>query len=191
MKTVQTSSIYQQGSTLIEILVSMFILALGLMALIAMQTRTSIGIKEAENQTIIAQATENLAENMMTNPILDVNTNLETTKSYVHYDASDYECPDTPPAEPNPPVGALTNPKTTVAGSTGNGRTDLAEYHMGLFHSEACKIQGVEKVSAKVIKTTDVNLLNNGQNLQTLRITWKMSGSSDKEFTYDYPLDDN
>ena len=49
MKTVKTTPIHQQGSTLIEILVSMFILALGLMALIAMQTRTSIGIKEAEN----------------------------------------------------------------------------------------------------------------------------------------------
>lgn len=190
MKTLQTSSIRQQGSTLIEILVSMFILALGLMALIAMQTRTSIGIKEAENQTIIAQATENLAENMMTNPELGVNAQLETTKSYAHYDTTTYKCKDTETLPSRP--SKMENPKSSGAGAGKNGRKTLADYHTALFRYAACKgINGVEEVKTEVIKTANAVQLGRGQNLQTLHITWKMSGSSDKEFTYDYPLDDN
>lgn len=184
MNTATTSFKQQQGSTLIEILVSMFILALGLMALIAMQTRTSIAIKEAENQTIIAQAAENLAENMMTNPILGVNAaTLETTKSYTHYDTSTYTCPAGGIANPpNRPNNTLTNPKGSHA-----GRTELANYHTGLFRYVACAINGIESVQIKV----DNKVYNQTADGQTLHITWTMSGSSDKQFTYDYPLDNN
>ena len=84
MKTATTLSNRQQGSTLIEIMVSMFILALGLMALLAMQTRTSAAIKEAENQTRVAQYTENLAEEMMTNPKLILASN-DTKRDYSDY----------------------------------------------------------------------------------------------------------
>ena len=185
MNTATTSFKQQQGSTLIEILVSMFILALGLMALIAMQTRTSIGIKEAENQTIIAQATENLAENMMTNPILGVNaTTLETTKEYTHYDSSAYTCPAggiTNP--PNRPSNTLTNPKGSHA-----GRTELANYHMALFRHAVCQINGVEEAK---IDPPDNKVYNQTTQGQVLHVTWTMSGSSDKQFTYDYPLDNN
>lgn len=181
MKTVQTSSIRQQGSTLIEIMVSMFILALGLMALIAMQTRTSIGIKEAENQTIIAQATENLAENMLTNPVLGVNAQLETTKSYAHYDTKDYKCNGSEKVTP------LSSTTFTNPPGTDTGRTALASHHMELFHSMACSIKGIETV------TTNVDDKVNGVATagKVLHVNWTMSGSSDKSFSYDYPLDDN
>ena len=182
MNTATTSFKRQQGSTLIEILVSMFILALGLMALIAMQTRTSIGIKEAENQTIIAQATENLAENMMTNPILGVDaTTLETTKSYTHYDNTAYTCQNNE-TEPTKPTGTLTNPT-----NTNTGRTQLATYHTGLFRYAACQINGVETVTTGVTN----KVYNQTTKGQVLHVTWTMSGSSDKQFTYDYPLDNN
>lgn len=182
MNTATTSFKQQQGSTLIEILVSMFILALGLMALIAMQTRTSIGIKEAENQTIIAQATENLAENMMTNPILSVDaTTLETTKEYTHYDNTAYTCQNNE-TEPTKPTGTLTNPT-----GTNTGRTQLATYHTGLFRYAACQIKGVETVTTEVTDT----VYNQNTKGQVLHVTWTMSGSSDKQFTYDYPLDNN
>ncbi|MBR7002741.1 MAG: type IV pilus modification protein PilV [Neisseriaceae bacterium] len=176
MKTAATSSIHQQGSTLIEILVSMFILALGLMALIAMQTRTSIGIKEAENQTIIAQATENLAENMMTNPYLDSATAAQP-RSYGVY-TSDFACEKN--ANPVRPQG-------TTAGQV--GREALATYHLADFYSTACEVVGVDGDVAVTIKNNAVG--SNAATGQTLSVTWKVSGSSDKTFTYDYPLDDN
>lgn len=160
MKTVQTSSIRQQGSTLIEILVSMFILALGLMALIAMQTRTSIGIKEAENQTIIAQATENLADNMMTNPVLGLN-GLVTKRNYGRY-AKNTDCSNLP------------TPQRPAANSKGDA---LVTYHQDLFFQQACQVTGLDG---------NVELIVTGE---TLTVKWKMGGSSDKKFEYKYELD--
>lgn len=183
MKTVKTTPIQQQGSTLIEILVSMFILALGLMALIAMQTRTSIGIKEAENQTVIAQATENLAENMMTNPYLDIG-GLTTQKSYDHYTGS-FNC--TGSRDPD-----TARPTNAVSGAT--ARTALAAYHLADFRQMACSVIGVEgdvTVAVNNNTTTAGGVGSNAAAGQTLHVIWKMDGSSDKTYTYDYPLDDN
>lgn len=60
----------QHGATLIEILVSMLMLGLGVLVLLATQLRTVAGVREAENQTIVAQATQNLIEGMLVNPTL-------------------------------------------------------------------------------------------------------------------------
>ncbi|MBO7555213.1 MAG: type IV pilus modification protein PilV [Neisseriaceae bacterium] len=177
MKTATTLFNRQQGSTLIEILVSMFILALGLMALIAMQTRTSIGIKEAENQTIIAQATENLAENMMTNPVLKLDS-MTTKKDYEHYEVKKLDCKGS-----RTPV----SPAGTVSGDA--GRRALAAYHLADFRAMACTVLGIDgEVSIDVNENSTGTVASVGQ---FLHVTWKMGGSSDKTYTYDYPLDDN
>ena len=60
----------QQGMTLVEVLVSMFVLAVGVLALLATQLRTVASVQEAESQTIVAQAVQNLTESMMINPTL-------------------------------------------------------------------------------------------------------------------------
>ncbi|MDO4640197.1 MAG: type IV pilus modification protein PilV [Neisseria sp.] len=67
----------QQGSTLIEVLVSMLMLGLGVLVLLATQLKTVAGVREAENQTIVAQATQNLIEGMLANPKLKL-TKLNT-----------------------------------------------------------------------------------------------------------------
>lgn len=63
-----------QGSTLIEVVVAMFVLAFGLLALVAMQTRTHGSVREAEYTTRVAQLTSNLVEGMLANPDLATNT---------------------------------------------------------------------------------------------------------------------
>ena len=167
MKVVQTSSIHQQGSTLIEIMVSMFILALGLMALIAMQTRTSISIKEAELQTVIAQATENLAENMMTNPELSLN-GTKTTRNYSRYNKPG-SCSATTP----------TAPSGTVNGA------DLVEYHQDLFFNQVCsKVTDSTGATLLSVDTIGLNVTRT-----TLTVTWTTGGSSGKPFEYKYELD--
>ena len=60
----------QRGLTLIEVLVSVIVMVLGILALLATQLRTVSGAREAEAQTIVAQATQNRVEGMLTNPIL-------------------------------------------------------------------------------------------------------------------------
>lgn len=69
-KSVSSSKPYQSGMTLIEVLVAMFVLAIGVLALLAIQLRTVSSVREAEGQTIVSQLTQNLVEGMLINPRL-------------------------------------------------------------------------------------------------------------------------
>lgn len=60
----------QSGMTLLEVVVAMFLLAVGVLALLATQLRTVSSVREAESQTIVAQAVQNLMEGMQLNPTL-------------------------------------------------------------------------------------------------------------------------
>lgn len=81
----------QRGMTLIEVLISMFVLAVGVLALLSVQLRAVSGVREAENQTAVAQVTQNMIENMLVNPALKAEVDsagVETgrvLKSYDHY----------------------------------------------------------------------------------------------------------
>ena len=69
-RLVSFSKPYQSGMTLIEVLVAMFVLAIGVLALLAIQLRTVSSVREAEGQTIVSQLTQNLVEGMLINPRL-------------------------------------------------------------------------------------------------------------------------
>ncbi len=73
-----------QGSTLIEVIVSVILLTLGLLALMATQLRSISGLTEAENKSLVSQSTEALAESMLMNATL---TNI-TGRNYSHNYAS-------------------------------------------------------------------------------------------------------
>ncbi|MDO4906984.1 type IV pilus modification protein PilV [Neisseria sp.] len=60
----------QSGMTLVEVVVAMFVLAIGVLALLATQLRTVSSVREAESQTVVAQAVQNLMEGMQLNPTL-------------------------------------------------------------------------------------------------------------------------
>lgn len=72
LKTSSTSFTpkLQSGMTLIEVLIAMFVLAIGVLALLAVQLRTVSNVRESENQTAVAQITQNLIEGMLINPTL-------------------------------------------------------------------------------------------------------------------------
>ena len=89
----------QQGMTLLEVLVSIIILTLGVLALLATQLKTVSGVREAEQQTIVAQAVQNLTEGMLINPTLSPATASGvqsgwTLKSYQNYETSKMEVKD-------------------------------------------------------------------------------------------------
>ena len=44
----------QSGMTLIEVLVAMFVLTIGILALLSVQLRTVTSVREAETQTIVS-----------------------------------------------------------------------------------------------------------------------------------------
>ena len=83
LKTGSTSftSKLQSGMTLIEVLIAMFVLAIGVLALLAVQLRTVSNVRESENQTAVAQITQNLIEGMLINPTLSEETDTAGEKT--------------------------------------------------------------------------------------------------------------
>ena len=77
----------QSGMTLIEVLIAMFVLAIGVLALLAVQLRTVSNVRESENQTTVAQITQNLIEGMLINPTLSEETDTAGDKTS-HYKKS-------------------------------------------------------------------------------------------------------
>ena len=75
----------QQGFALIEVLISVVVLALGILALLATQLRSVGSVRDAETQTIAAQAAQNLIEGMTANPKLELTDDKWTIKKYDHY----------------------------------------------------------------------------------------------------------
>ena len=92
LKTSSTSFTpkLQSGMTLIEVLIAMFVLAIGVLALLAVQLRTVSNVRESENQTTVAQITQNLIEGMLINPTLSEETDTageKTSRYKKSYDA--------------------------------------------------------------------------------------------------------
>ena len=92
LKTSSTSFTpkLQSGMTLIEVLIAMFVLAIGVLALLAVQLHTVSNVRESENQTTVAQITQNLIEGMLINPTLSEETDTagdKTSRYKKSYDA--------------------------------------------------------------------------------------------------------
>ncbi|MCL9792589.1 type IV pilus modification protein PilV [Neisseria subflava] len=92
LKTSSTSFTpkLQSGMTMIEVLIAMFVLAIGVLALLAVQLRTVSNVRESENQTTVAQITQNLIEGMLINPTLSEETDTagdKTSRYKKSYDA--------------------------------------------------------------------------------------------------------
>lgn len=68
MKRTMTHKQSIQGATLVEVLVSVFLLTFGILGLMAAQLNSVAAVSESENRAIAAQAAENLAEAMQANP---------------------------------------------------------------------------------------------------------------------------
>ena len=88
-KKVRTPSFVKkqhiQGSTLIEVIVSVILLTLGLLALMATQLRSVSGLTEAENKSLVSQSTEALAESMLMNATLTKKTGKDYSHNYASY----------------------------------------------------------------------------------------------------------
>lgn len=130
----------QQGFALIEVLISVVVLALGILALLATQLRSVGSVRDAETQTIAAQAAQNLIEGMTANPQLELTgrDGVWTKKKYDHY--LNVAAPD---------------PVTDADG--GYDTTNLALKQLKEFNDElnASKL-GDMNVRARVCKTKDL-----------------------------------
>lgn len=73
----------QSGMTLIEVLVAMFVLTIGILALLSVQLRTVTSVREAETQTIVSQITQNLMEGMLINPTIGSDSGKKAYTLYI------------------------------------------------------------------------------------------------------------
>ena len=89
----------QQGFALIEVLISVVVLALGILALLATQLRSVGSVRDAETQSIAAQAAQNLIEGMTANPQLELvgSDGVWTKRKYDHYIIEKDPLPDPAP----------------------------------------------------------------------------------------------
>ena len=78
-----------RGSNLLEVLISVFIMAFGIMALMLAQLKSVGNVREAAMQTRVAQAVQNLAAGMLSNP--DVINNIGThSAATTKFTSTDY-----------------------------------------------------------------------------------------------------
>lgn len=117
-QTIHRSKRQQQGLTLIEVLVSVVVLALGVSALLMTQLRAVSGVRESEGQTIVAQATQNLVEGMLSNPVLTRAANGWTSKDYSNYN----------------PINVATNCNSDLGSNV--SKADLAGHQLCRFQKE-------------------------------------------------------
>ena len=169
----------QQGFALIEVLISVVVLALGILALLATQLRSVGSVREAETQTIAAQAAQNLIEGMTANPQLELtgSDGVWTKKKYDHYINV---------AAPNPVTDA----------NGGYDTTNLALKQLKEFNAElnASKL-GDMNVRATVCKTKDLKTAitidpdtgdvsdwgcDNSAGKTAIKIAWLVQSLSDK-----------
>ena len=118
----------QSGMTLIEVLIAMFVLAIGVLALLAVQLRTVSSVRESENQTTVAQITQNLIEGMLINPTLSEETDTAGEKTS-HYKKS-YEAYLTPELE------ELKGSKQTAEFEANMDKTQLAQAQIAQFKAD-------------------------------------------------------
>ena len=151
LKTSSTSFTpkLQSGMTLIEVLIAMFVLAIGVLALLAVQLRTVSNVRESENQTTVAQITQNLIEGMLINPTLsekkevDKITGEETSRYKKSYDDAYYI---TSSSE------QLKDSKQTAKFEAKMNKTQLAQAQIAQFKADLAKALPEAQVFSTICK---------------------------------------
>ncbi len=94
---------HQKGSTLLEVVVSMFVLAFGLLSMIGIQLKTQSSIRESFYTSVVAEATESLVEGMLANVTLQERNQAVSIKKFDNYKITD----------PNKPISCASNSGAT------------------------------------------------------------------------------
>ena len=141
-----------RGSTLLEVIVSVFLLTFGILALMAAQLRSVSSVSEAENRTIVAQAAESLMEGMQAYPSGLERSGGKLIKTYKAYeeDSSSFKG----------------SGQAAWQGNVSNG--NLAKWHLADFNnaldSKMNNISGYEwKVCPDIEQPKEPSIGNNGK----------------------------
>ena len=168
----------QQGFALIEVLISVVVLALGILALLATQLRSVGSVRDAETQSIAAQAAQNLIEGMMANPKLElVNDTTWTKKKYDHYDVTN------PPPEPEQDPNGSYDTTNLALKQLKEFNDELNETKLGDMNvrTKICKTKNLKTaitIDPDTGKVSDWGC--NGAGKVAIKIAWLVQPLSDK-----------
>ena len=132
-----------QGSTLVEVMVSVFLLAFGVLGLMAAQIRSVAAISEAENRSIVAQAAENLADGMQINPEVVQIGSKAVVRRYPDYLTTQSITPNPTMTLPNPSWGSSWSATSSVSDIS---KAALAKQQLNLFNYSLNQIPNASNV---------------------------------------------
>ena len=132
-----------QGSTLVEVMVSVFLLAFGVLGLMAAQIRSVAAISEAENRSIVAQAAENLADGMQINPEVVQIGSKAVVRRYPDYLTTQSITPNPTMTLPNPSWGSSWSATSSVSEIS---KAALAKQQLNLFNYSLNQIPNASNV---------------------------------------------
>lgn len=192
-----------QGATIVEVMISVFLLTFGVLALMAAQIRSVANVNEAEHQSVVAQATEALAEAMRINPTL-------TKKDHSYIRQYDKYIMSTAKA-PGNSASAASNPSAASAATVKNiptakalDKSALAKAHTDEFESilsqqlpNSSKVYYIICKDSSSPKDPTLDSTNNMSancddkgTRATIKVVWLMGGNSATDTTnvYSYVL---
>lgn len=173
LRTPDRGSWAQRGFSLLEVLIAMFVLLVGLLALAGQQVRTLALTRDAELRTLVALQAESLAEAMRANPRRSVAGDGTTTLSWEHYVESGYDSHDG------------SSPVSTCRNAAGCSQQDLAALDLWSFRSGLAGSLGAGKVfKATVCRGSSAPTLADagctGRGPLSIRVAWssRLEGKS-------------
>ena len=174
-----------RGSTLVEVLMSVFLLTFGVLALMAAQIRSVGSIAEAENRSIVSQAVEALAEGMQLNPSIDASGE----RSYKEYAKSKVELEQGDSSTSK--IGGLTG--------TNVSKKELAKMQLDDFQTILrTQVPNISKISYSICQDStpdnpqiDANGVISddncdGSGVTAIKVAWRVENKNAKGNSTDY-----
>ncbi len=185
-----------QGSTLVEVIVSVILLTLGLLALMATQLRSVSGLTEAENKSLVSQSTEALAESMLMNGTL-----VKTSSGNYYHSYASYLTQSPVPITGNiTPFSPTTNTEYTKASIADEYKKQFeSELYENLIKPESSSVSSViyticldkEKPEQPTLDSSGKNMITNCQSggaYTTIKVVWRSESTKDRFNDYSYVL---
>jgi len=185
-----------QGSTLVEVIVSVILLTLGLLALMATQLRSVSGLTEAENKSLVSQSTEALAESMLMNGTL-----VKTSSGNYYHSYASYLTQSPVPITGNiTPFSPTTNTEYTKASIADEYKKQFeSELYENLIKPESSTVSSViyticldkEKPEQPTLDSSGKNMITNCQSggaYTTIKVVWRSESTKDRFNDYSYVL---
>lgn len=163
-----------RGFALVEILVSIIVLTIGILALLAAQLRSVSSVREAEGQTIAAQATANLSEAMQANPTLSLDGSV-TKKTFDAYLGADSDIAG--------------NCNANLQTGTAYSQADLATFHLCSFKSQLesgmpdstvnFTVCADSSLTKPVVSAGNIDYKCNNSGDTVIKVVWQVQNASD------------